>query len=1117
MTHQARLRRLHEATRRSRRRSLAAVAASALLCAAILWLSFAQRHALDHNLEALAALRTARADVARGALDVALASPASRGDVSQGLARITQGVDAVERSEGELEAVAGHTESLAVVRRQVAALQQRLSDGGRHDGAGEAALMAAVSAIDRHAAALDARLRSEFMDASRSADLTLQIALVAALVLLVSMGVVIVASERGLAAIFRDWRETDREIVAVFDALPALVWFKDDANRIRRVNAPAAQAAGRAVDDIEGRQAGDVIVAEAGRSLDADRAICESGAAQLDALEQLPMPAGDLRWYRVDRVPYRGADGSRNGLLVVARDVTAAKRTDDALLEERDRLVALAEAAPTVLCSFRVAPDGAMSFPYASPKIEEIYGRTAADLAHDAAPIAALWHSDDRPRLLATVAASKEAMTPWRQEFRVQHPTKGEIWVEGHSVPFADPDGGVTWHGALTDVTEHHRVLQELEDREELLEQTGEIAKIGGWELDLATGGGRWTAEVARIHDLSPDAPPSVQVSLDCYPGEARARVQQAVDGALAGASYDIEVPFVSAKGVAKWVRTSGRPVMRDGKVVAVRGAMHDITDRKRAEEAVQDRLVLERRLSMLAAMSPAVMYTFRLAPDGTMTFPFASARFAQLFGVPAAELELDANAALSRIHADDLPRVLTSIQKSAADDTPWIEELRFVHPDGDTMWVEGRATPTRQDDGATMWYGTLLDVTDRHRLEGELRQAQKMEAIGRLAGGIAHDFNNLLTVILGNATQLLEDTPALDEAREIINASERAANLTKQLLLFSRKQVMQQRDLDLNDVLANMTRMLQRILGEDIMLRAEFAGGLPVVHADQGMMEQVLLNLAVNSRDAMPHGGELHIATRLSAAGGVDQQRPADLGEGDYVCVSVRDTGMGIPPDTLARIFEPFFTTKDPGKGTGLGLATVYGIVAQHEGRVVVESTVGTGTTFHVFLPGVAESKRASAPAGEGDVRRDGNVECLLVVEDESAVRELAARALRRYGYRVLTASSGADALQVWATHGAAVDLLMTDVVMPGGMTGLTLADRLSTDRPDLRVIYTSGYSRDIAAGAVSLVPGVDFLEKPYRVEQLLSIVRSRLDAEGVSGPVRLHAAASEAAAGRV
>ncbi len=1095
MTHQARLQRLHEATRRSRRRSLAAVVASGLVCAALLWLSFEQRHALDHGLGALAALRTARADLARGTADIALAAPGTASDAAQGLARITQAVDGVERAEADLQQPAGDDEAEAV-RRHVASLHQRLRDGAALGRETETALMAAVAALDGRAAALDARMRTDLAQATRRADVTFQVALVLALVLIVSMAAVIVASERGLHAIFGAWRDTDRELVAVFNALPALIWFIGRDRRIRRVNAPAAQVAGRRIEEIEGLPAAEVFPVAAGFP-DADaQALIDSGTPRLGSLEQLPMPAGQRRWYRIDRVPYDGDDGTAGGMLVVARDVTELKKTDDALLDERNRLAALAASAPTVLHSFRQAPDGTVTFPYASPKIEDIYGRAPADLALDGRSVVALWHPDDRARIEASIETSRRATTPWRQEFRILHPAKGEIWVEGHAVPFADAEGGVTWHGALTDVTARRAAQQALEDRDELLEQTGEIAQVGGWEVDIATGRGRWTSEVARIHDLDPGVTPSLEMGLTFYPGEARARVVAAIEGALRGVPYDIEVPFVSATGAEKWVRTSGRPVLKDGQVVKLRGVIHDITERKRSERAVEERLALEERLSALAAMSPTAMYTFRLAPDGAITFPYVSVRFEEMFGLPAAGLAGDGQPAMALIHADDQARISASIQESAVQGTPWIEEFRVSHPVRGTLWIEGRARPTPQSDGSTLWYGALVDVTDRQRLEAELLQAQKMEAIGRLAGGVAHDFNNLLTVILGNATQLLEDAPVRDEAREIVSASERAANLTKQLLLFIRKQVMQQRDLDLNVVLGDMTRMLQRILGEDVALRATFAGGLPLVHADQGMMEQVLLNLAVNSRDAMPHGGELHVATRLSVSAADDAHRPADLGAGVYVCMSVRDTGTGIPPETLERIFEPFFTTKDLGKGTGLGLATVYGIVAQHEGRVVVESQLGAGTTFRVYLPAAAAARRDDPAPETPAVARQGNTECLLVVEDEAAVREMAARVLRRYGYRVLTAASGTEALDVWQAHGVDIDLLLTDLVMPGGMTGFALAARLSAGCPNLRVLFTSGYSRELSAGDVSLEAGVDFLEKPYRVEQLVAIVRRRLDA---------------------
>ena len=521
MTHQARLRRLHDATRRSRGRSLMAVAISALLCGALLWLSSEHRNVVEHNLEVLATLRTARADLARGALDIALATPGEQADAVQGYARIAQAAEGIERAEASLPAAAGHAESLADVHRQMVALKAGLSAADRTEPGTPTTLMAAVAAVDRHAASLDTRMRAHFVEVTSRADLTFRVALAAALVLLLSMAAVIVVAERGLMAIFRDWREADREIMAVFDAMPALIWFKDRDNRIRRVNALAARLSGRSADDIEGRPASAVLAAESGVSEADDRAILDSGEARIGALELWPMPAGQRRWYRIDRVPYLAAEGGIDGLLVVARDVTDAKRTDDALLDERNRLAALAEAAPTVLCSFRQAADGQVSFPYASPKIQEIYGMTPVALARDASGIASLIHVDDRAHVFATIEASRQHMTPWREEFRVEHPEKGEIWVEGHSMPFQDADGGVTWHGAITDVTERRRVQRALEEREALLAQTGEFAKIGGWELDLETSRAQWTTEAARIHGLDPDDVPSLEESLARFPGEA--------------------------------------------------------------------------------------------------------------------------------------------------------------------------------------------------------------------------------------------------------------------------------------------------------------------------------------------------------------------------------------------------------------------------------------------------------------------------------------------------------------------------------------------------------------------------------------------------------------------
>ena len=371
------------------------------------------------------------------------------------------------------------------------------------------------------------------------------------------------------------------------------------------------------------------------------------------------------------------------------------------------------------------------------------------------------------------------------------------------------------------------------------------------------------------------------------------------------------------------------------------------------------------------------------------------------------------------------------------------------------------------------------------------------MEAIGQLAGGVAHDFNNILTVIQGNASILLEPgaSPAeiTDCSNQILTASERAANLTRQLLVFSRKQIMQTVNLELNEVLGGMTKMLRRILGEDIVLHSEFAPELPLVLADAGMIEQVLLNLAVNSRDAMPEGGRLTIATSARTLSVAEARQIPGASPGRCVCLSVTDTGCGIPPESMPRIFEPFFTTKDVGRGTGLGLATVHGIVKQHQGWIEVESEPGKGTTFHIRIPAL-EGPGAGELSNPRTSDLPAGTETILIAEDEPSLRELVVNLLSRCGYKVFAAESGVAALKLWQEHKEQIQLLLTDMVMPGGLTGFSLAEKLHAEKPQLRVIYTSGYSTEIRK-ASRLGTGTNFLQKPYSPSALARLVRDSLD----------------------
>jgi two-component system cell cycle sensor histidine kinase/response regulator CckA len=531
-----------------------------------------------------------------------------------------------------------------------------------------------------------------------------------------------------------------------------------------------------------------------------------------------------------------------------------------------------------------------------------------------------------------------------------------------------------------------------------------------------------------------------------------------------------------------------------DGQPRALIGVANDITERKRMELALKES---EERFRQLAENIGEV---FWLTDPDKNRIVYISPAYEAIWGRSCQSLYDAPRNWIEAIHAEDRDRILqAALTKQVTGG--YDEEYRIIRADGATRWIRDRAFPVRDAQGRVYRVaGIAEDVTEKRQLELQLRQSQKMDSIGQLAGGVAHDFNNILTIILGHASLLPSmrgTTPeAAESAREIIDGAQRAANLTRQLLAFSRKQVMQPRDLNLNDIVTHFSRMLHRILGEDIALQFDPAPHLPLVHADVPMIEQILMNLAVNARDAMPRGGALRIKTVAETIGAEEARKKPDAAPGDYVRLSVTDTGCGIPPENLPHLFEPFFTTKEVGQGTGLGLATVYGIVTQHNGWVEADSQVGHGATFHIHLPALQKHATAPIPVpAENQVT--GGSETILLVEDEDALRPLARTALQRFGYHVLEAANGVDALKHWTAHRTQIQLLVTDIVLPEGITGLELADKLHAERPALTVLFTSGYSADFFSPNAVLQKGVNFLQKPYRMDELARTVRACLDAK--------------------
>ena len=451
-------------------------------------------------------------------------------------------------------------------------------------------------------------------------------------------------------------------------------------------------------------------------------------------------------------------------------------------------------------------------------------------------------------------------------------------------------------------------------------------------------------------------------------------------------------------------------------------------------------------------------------------------------------------------IHPEDRDRIVTdrrvAIDRGAES---WSAEYRYRKADGAYADVFDRGYVLHDGDGRPVrMIGAMMDVTQRKQLEDELRQAQKMEAVGRLAGGVAHDFNNLLTIITGRSAMLLGRLKPEDPSRKSVEliqkTAARAASLTRQLLAFSRKQVLQRKVLDLNAAVADMSDMLRRLIGEDVELLLTLGPAAGQVNADPVQLEQALLNLAVNARDAMPRGGSLGIETDRVEIGVAPPDRPEALPPGPYAVLRVMDTGVGMDAETHAHIFEPFFTTEERGKGTGLGLSTVHGVVRQHGGAIHVRSAVGGGTTFEIYLPQVeAVTPRPSAPEDASSRPATGQ-ETILLVEDEEDVRALAREVLERQGHRVLEAGDGVLALQRYEAEGERIDLILTDVVMPR-MSGRELVDRVRAIRPAMPVLYMSGYTEDAILRHGVHDSSMLLLSKPFTPSDLIAKVREVLD----------------------
>lgn len=535
--------------------------------------------------------------------------------------------------------------------------------------------------------------------------------------------------------------------------------------------------------------------------------------------------------------------------------------------------------------------------------------------------------------------------------------------------------------------------------------------------------------------------------------------------------------------------------------IVQIVAFNEDITERKQAQKSLQES---EERYRTLVEQLPAITYIVEFSKEGNKTI-YISPQVETILGFSQTEWLANRELWIKQLHPDDKGRVLAAVKQSNAAGTALNLEYRTLAKDNRVVWFRNQQTTLTQDEQGGLQYvhGIMFDITEHKQLEERLIQAQKMEAVGQMAGGIAHNFNNVLTALMGHTelalTQVSPNSPAHKDLKGVSKSAQRAAKLIQQLLAFTRDQSSNPQTINLNDLLHNMAGIIHQLINKTVTLTLNPAPNLGYIRADSGQIEQVLVNLVINAQDAMLHNGELTIETANITLNQTLPTKQVDILPGEYVVLSVKDTGTGMTEEVQAHIFEPFYSTKEVGKGTGLGLASCFGIVRQHNGYILVNSEPNKGATFKIYLPRIYPDALASAPALKTPSAKtlpQGN-ETILIVEDALMVREMAVRVLRQQGYNVLAATNGNEALQQIDEHpGLALHLLITDIVMPQ-MSGDVLAKTLLKTYPNLKVILMSGYSDRAIARRGVLDTQVDTLSKPFTPDALIKKVRSVLDDE--------------------
>jgi PAS domain S-box-containing protein len=888
----------------------------------------------------------------------------------------------------------------------------------------------------------------------------------------------------------------------LIDSIPIPVFYKNQEGNYLGCNKAFEEVSGFSKQQMIGRTVFDVVpphLAGLYHQTDLellqinDRYMYEAGAVYAD---------GSTHDVIFCKTAFPDREGNRGGVIAAMLDITDRKRAERALAAQKEFAEHLMQNS--VLPTFVLDAQHRVII---WNRACELLTGTRAEALLGSDQLWKVFYPKERPTLADLLVDGKTGEIAEHYEISTQSGlspdgVQAECWFldsrsEGHyltlnAAPIRDSQGLlVAVIQTMEDITERRKAQDALEQTRRrlqlILDAAGEgiygvdlegrvtfanpaAARLVGWEQQEILG----RQHHSLIHHTRKDGPP--------YPMEECPIYATFSDGVPR--QVDDEV-FWHKDGSCIPVEYVATPIHEAGNLVGVVVIYKDTTERKVAEEQLL-------KLSQAVMQSPVPI----VITDLSGRVEFVNPMFTSLSGYAADEV-IGENT--NRLKAGKTrTEVYQSLWSTISAGRVWAGDLQNRHKNGDLYWVHSTISPIRNSAGAISHYMAFLEsMTERKQLEEQLRQAQKMEAIGQLAGGVAHDFNNILTVIMGFG-QLLHyslgaEDPNRSSMKQILDAANRATHLTSSLLAFSRKQVMLLQQVELNDLTRNHTRFLSRIIGEDVALQTDFSGEVLPVMADSGQLEQVLMNLATNARDAMPGGGELRIRTREVQLDKEFYRQHGFGTPGRYAQITIADTGAGMDAETQEKIFEPFFTTKAPGRGTGLGLSIVYGIVKQHGGYITIESRLGAGTTFSIYLPlTTAEAVEAAVKAAQEAPR--GGEETILVVEDDAMVRHLVDSVLKNFGYRVLLADSGEQAIKIFEASECPIDLALLDVVMPR-MNGRQVCEALRERSPRLKVLFLTGYTADLIQDRGILVDGIDLMLKPAQPDVLAKKIREMLD----------------------